>query len=121
ERHHDESTEATQVQSGDSVNGGGETGERLTGINLESPWIVTLGSVASIACALGVWLRPNRSIIVVVVAVTAAALVLDVLAISHQVGIGRIGLAALAGVIAAVRVTVIVASGYLYRTAPVST
>jgi hypothetical protein len=54
---------------------------------------------------------------IVAVLLTAAALVLDVLETSHQLGAGRIGLAALAGVIASLRVAVIVGSGYLYRAA----
>jgi hypothetical protein len=112
--HHTEPTEATHTQP----HSGGEAAERLTGISTESPWIVALGSIASIAVAVVVWLRPNRPVIIGVVAFTAAALVLDILEISHQLGAGRIELAALAGVIAALRVATIIASGYLYRSRP---
>jgi hypothetical protein len=111
EGHESESTEGTDVQP----DSGGEAAERLTGINAESPWIVVLGSIASIALAVAVWLRPTRPIIIMVVAFTAAALILDVLETSHQLGAGRTGLAALAGVIAALRVATILASAYLYR------
>jgi hypothetical protein len=121
ERHYDESTEATHPEFGFATNASGETAERLTGFSVESPWIVTLGLIASIALGVAVWRRPNRPVVVIVVAFTAAALVLDVLEMSHQVVAGRIGLAAVAGVIAAVRVAVIVGGGYLYRTATVST
>ena len=62
----------------------------------------------SVALAVAVWLHPNRPVIATVVAFTAAALVLDVLEINYQLGADRIGLAALAAVIAALRT---VASG----------
>src|SRR3977135_1235530 len=45
EGHHSEPTEATRAQP----HGGGDAAERLTGISTESPWIVALGSIASIA------------------------------------------------------------------------
>jgi hypothetical protein len=119
ESHHDESTEGAHSESGIAPgNSDGEAAERLTGISVESPWVVALGAVVSIALAVAVWLRPNRPVIATVVAFTAAALVLDVLEISHQLGVDHIGLAALAGVIAALRVATIIASGYLYRSRP---
>jgi Flp pilus assembly protein TadB len=115
ESHHGESTEATHHESGKPANSGGEAAERLTGISVESPWVVALGAIASVVLAVAVWLRPNRAVIAMVVAFTAAALVLDVLEVSHQLGADRIGLAALAGVVAALRVATIVGCGYLYR------
>lgn len=51
-------------------------------------------------------------------AFTAAALVLDFLEINHQFGAGDIELAALAGLIAALRVATLVGDGYLYRFHP---
>lgn len=99
ESHHDESTEGTHAEPGTAPgNHGVEAAERLTGINVESPWVVAIGAVGSIALAVAVWLRPNRPVIATVVVFTAAALVLDVLEINHQLGADRIGLAALAGV-----------------------
>jgi hypothetical protein len=115
ESHHDESTEGAPAEGTAPGNRGGEAAERLTGISVESPWVVALGAIASVALAVAVWLRPNRAVLVIVVVFTAAALVLDVLEINHQPGADRIGLAALAGVIAALRVATIVGSGYLYR------
>ena len=93
----------------------------MTGINVESPWVVALGAVVSVALAVAVWLHPNRPVIATVVAFTAAALVLDVLEINYQLGADRIGMAALAGVIAALRVATLVGSGYLYRSRPAAT
>jgi Flp pilus assembly protein TadB len=122
ESQHDESTEGAHAETGTAPGTRGmEAAERLTGISVESPAIVALGAVASLALAVAVWLRPNRAVIVIVVAFTAAALVLDVLEINHQIGADRIGLAALAGVIAALRVGTIVGSGYLYRSRPAAT
>ena len=117
ESHHDESTEGTHAEPRTAPdNRGGEAAERLTGINVESPRVVALGVVVSIALAAAVWLRPNRAVSATVAAFTAAALVLDIIEINHQIGADRIGLAALAGVIAALRVATIIGSAYLLRT-----
>jgi Flp pilus assembly protein TadB len=122
ESHHDESTDGVHAEPGTAPgNRGGEAAERLTGINVESPWVVALGAVVSVALAVAVWLHPNRPVIATVVAFTAAALVLDVLEINYQLGADRIGMAALAGVIAALRVATLVGSGYLYRSRPAAT
>jgi Flp pilus assembly protein TadB len=115
ESHH-ESTEGTHAEPPTAPGKrGGEAAERLTGINVESPWVVAIGAVVSIALAVAVWLRPNRAVIATVVAFTAAALVLDIFEINHQIGADRIGLAALASVIAALRVATIIGSAYLFR------
>lgn len=114
--HHDEPTEGTHAEPPTAPgNRGGGAAERLTGINVEAPWVVALAGVVSIALAVAVWLRPNPAVTAIVVAFTAAALVLDVLEINHQIGADRIGLAGLAGVIAALRVATIIGSGYLFR------
>jgi Flp pilus assembly protein TadB len=114
--HHDESTEGTHAEPPTAPgNRGSETAERLTGINVESPWVVALAAGVSIALAVAVWLRPNRAVIGIVVAFTAAALVLDVLEINYQIGADRSGLAALASVIAALRVATIIGCAYLLR------
>jgi hypothetical protein len=112
--HHDESTEAAHSDSAPA--GGAETVERLTGFNPEAPWIVASGTVVSIGCAVALWRRPTRPVIAIVVALTAAALILDALELHHQIGEGHIGLAVLAGGIAALRAAAIAGSGYLYRT-----
>jgi hypothetical protein len=122
EGHHDESTEGTHAEPATGPdNPGGEAAERLTGISVESTLVVTLGAVASIALAVAVWLRPSRPVLAMVVTFTAAALVLDTLEISHQLRADRIALAALAGVIAALRVATIAGSAYLYRSRPAAT
>ncbi|MDT5328329.1 MAG: hypothetical protein QOF25_5481 [Mycobacterium sp.] len=122
EGHHDESTEGTHAEPGTAPdNPGGEAAERLTGISVESTWVVALAAIASIALAIAVWLRPIRPVIAMVVTFTAAALVLDTLEIGHQLGADRIALAALAGGIAALRVATIVGSAYLYRSRPAAT
>lgn len=116
ESHHDESTEGAHAEPGTAPGTRGvEAAERLTGISVESPAIVAVGVIASLALAVAVWLRPNRAVIAIVVAFTAAALVLDIIEINHQIGADRIGLAALAGVITALRVATIIGSAYLFR------
>jgi hypothetical protein len=77
--------------------------------------VVALGAIVSIVLAVAVSLRPNRAVIAILVAFTAAALVIDIFEINHQMGADRIGLAALAGVIAALRVATIIGSAYLFR------
>lgn len=116
--HHDESTDGAPVPTGAPASNGGETAERLIGISTESPWVVALGTVVSVALAAAVWQRPNRAVIIVVMAFTAAALVLDIVEITHQLGDGGTGLAVLAGVIAALRVTTLVGGAYLFRSQP---
>jgi predicted metal-binding membrane protein len=114
EGHHDESVEAAHSDS--APDGAAETVGRLTGFNPEAPWIVALGTVVSIGCAVAVWRRPTRLVIAIVVAFTAAALILDALELHHQIGENHIGLAVLAAGIAALRAAAIAGSGYLYRT-----
>lgn len=119
---HNEPTEGVHAEPGAELsNHGGEAAERLTGINVESPWVVAIAAVVSITLAVAVWLRPIRAVIATVVVCSAAALVLDVLEINHQIGADHVGLAALAGVIAVLRVATIIGSGYLYRSRPAAT
>jgi hypothetical protein len=120
ESHHDEAPEGTHAEAGGPAHGHDEAAERSTGIDVESPLIVALGGIASVALAAAVWVRPNRPVVAVVVAFSAAALVLDVLEIRQQLGADRIGMAALAAMIAALRIAAIMGSGYLYRTRPVT-
>lgn len=116
--HYGESSEGTHRDSTPSAVRDGEAVERATGINLEAPWIVALGTFASIGCAVALWRRPTRPVIAAVAAFTTAAVILDALEVGHQIGEDRIALAILAGMIAAVRVAAIAGSAYLYRTAP---
>ncbi|ODU22182.1 MAG: hypothetical protein ABS80_17105 [Pseudonocardia sp. SCN 72-51] len=115
EGHHDDCAEGATPGGGVPARGGVEAAERVSGISAESPWILALGAIASITLAVAVWRHPNRPVVAVVVVFTAAALVLDVVEVSHQLGAGRIGLATLAGVIAAVRCATILGGGYLYH------
>ncbi|WP_146221067.1 hypothetical protein [Mycolicibacterium moriokaense] len=122
ESHRGESTEGTHAEGGTAPGShDGEAAEQLTGINVESAWVVALGAIVSIALAVAVWRRPNRAVSATVVAFAAAALVLDVLEINHQIGADRIGLAALAGVIAALRVATVIGGAYLFRSRPAAT
>ena len=49
ESHHHESTEGASAEPGTApANRGVETAERLTGISVESPWVVAVGAVVSV-------------------------------------------------------------------------
>jgi hypothetical protein len=76
-----------------------------------------VATVISLGCAIAVWRRPARPVIVIVVGVTAAAMILDVLEVRHQIGEGRIGLALLAAGIAALRAAAVAGGGYLFKAA----
>ena len=106
--HLDESAEAPPA-------GENEAADPLAGIGVESPWIIALGTVTTIALAVAVWRRPSRAVIAAVVAFTALALVFDVLEMKHQAAEGRTALILLAALIVAIRVSTIAACGYLYR------
>jgi hypothetical protein len=62
-----------------------------------------------------VWRRRSRPVIAAVVAITAAAVVFDVLEIKNQAAEGHTALVLLATLIVAIRVTTIAGCGYLYR------
>ena len=117
---HDESAEGRHAEGAPPASDSGiEAAEQHTGIGVESPLVVALGTVAAVALAVIVWRRPSRPVIATVVAFTAAAVVLDVLEIKHQAAEGRTALVLLATFIVAIRVTTVAGCGYLYRANPV--
>jgi hypothetical protein len=75
--------------------------ERVLGIDVESPLLVTAAVVVSLLLATLVLRRPDRRLLLVVAALATAFAVLDVAEITHQIHEDRAGLAALATVIAA--------------------
>ena len=116
EGHHDEFAEGRHAEGAPPAGGNGiEAAEQHTGIGVESPWIVALGTVAAVALAVIVWRRPSRPVIAAVVAFTAVAVVLDVLEIKHQAAEGRTALVLLVALIVAIRVSTVAGCGYLYR------
>ena len=115
EDHHDESGEGPHSES-DVHPGGAGAVEPASVKAIESPWVVAVGTIASVALAIAVWRRPTRPVIVIVAVFTIGALVFDVREIGHQASEGRVGLVVLAGVIVALRAATIAAAGYLYRT-----
>lgn len=78
--------------------------ERVLGIDVESPLLVTAAVVVSLLLAVLVWRRPDRRLLLVLAALAAAFAVLDVAEVIHQVDGDRAGLAVLAAIIAAVHV-----------------
>jgi hypothetical protein len=109
---HREPNEAAETTRGEAVervegtgSGAPEAGEeRVLGIDVESPRLVTAAVVVSLLLAVLVWRRSDRRLLIVVAALAAAFAVLDVAEVIHQVDGGRAGLAVLAAIIAAVHV-----------------
>jgi hypothetical protein len=75
--------------------------ERLLGIDIESPVLVTAAVVASLLLAGLVWRRRDRRLLLVIAVVAAGFAVLDAAEVAHQLDEDHTGLALLAGLIAA--------------------
>ncbi|MET8413002.1 hypothetical protein ABZV34_33890 [Streptomyces sp. NPDC005195] len=80
-----------------------ESKETVLDVPVESPAAVAAMGAVSVALAAPVWRRPVRPVAAVLAAFTVGAAVLDVAEVAHQVTENRTGLAALAGLIAALR------------------
>jgi Flp pilus assembly protein TadB len=78
-----------------------EDEERVLGIDVESPLLVTAAVIVSLLLAGLVWRRPHRQLLIVIAIVAAGFAVLDAAEIAHQLDEDRSGLALLAGVIMA--------------------
>jgi hypothetical protein len=75
--------------------------ERLVGIDIESPVLVTAAVVASVLLAGLVWRRRDRRLLVVIAVFAAGFAVLDVAEVAHQLDEDHAWYALLAGLIAA--------------------
>jgi Flp pilus assembly protein TadB len=78
-----------------------EDEERVLGMDVESPLLITAAVVMSLLLAGLVWRRPDRRLLIVITVIAAGFAVLDAAEVVHQLDEDRTGLAALAGVIAA--------------------
>jgi Flp pilus assembly protein TadB len=78
-----------------------EDEERVLGIDVESPVLVTAAVVVSVLLAGLVWLRPNRRLLIVIAVVAAGFAVLGAAEVAHQLDEDRPALALLGGVIGA--------------------
>ncbi len=78
---------------------GGE--ERVLGLDLESPLVVTVAVVASVGLALLAWSRPERRWLLAIAVVATAFAVVDVAEVLHQLDEDRMGLTLLAAAVAA--------------------
>jgi hypothetical protein len=110
-RDHDEASEAAGSESGhdEAAEAAGsdadhhESGEeeQVLGVDVESPGAVGLAVAASIALAVGLWIRKQRWLAIAAVGVAVVFAVFDVAEFAHQISESRTGLALLATVIAA--------------------
>lgn len=104
-----ESTEAGESEEADAGEGAvaeseeeSEESEELLGINLESTPLVVLAVVGSLALAAAAWLRPDLGwLLLLVAAAMLAFAALDVREVFSKLDEDESGLAALAGVVAA--------------------
>ena len=74
----------------------GEDEERLLGVDVESPFTVTIGVVVSLALAVGLWLRQRRWLAAAVAVVAVVFAAFDVAEVVHQVRESGGGLVVLA-------------------------
>jgi hypothetical protein len=89
------------------------------GVDIEAAPFVALAAVASLALALGAWLRPQLVILLLAVAAAMALFAaLDVREVFHQSDESRTGLAVLAAVIAALHGAAAVIAAQIARRAP---
>jgi hypothetical protein len=77
-----------------------EGGERVLGVDLESPVLVAGAVVVSLLLAGFVWRRPDRRLLIAIAAFTAGFAVLDIAEFTHQLDEDRTGLAVLAAILA---------------------
>jgi hypothetical protein len=93
---------------------GGESKKTVLGVSIESPGTVSAMGAVSVALAGLVWRRPVRPVAAVVAAFAVGAGVLDVSEVAHQVTENRMGLAALAAPIAALRLLTVAGAAALW-------
>jgi len=106
---HNEATEAAEVREAESAERSTSEAaesteddeERVLGIDVESPLLVTAAVLVSLLLAALVWRRPDRRLLIVIAVVAAAFAVLDIAEVAHQLDEDNTGLALLAGLIAA--------------------
>jgi hypothetical protein len=102
-----ESDEAIEAEAAERSTGEAERSEsdgdaeRLLGIDIESPVLVTAAVVASVLLAGLVWRRRDRRLFVVIAVFAAGLAVVDAAEVAHQLDEDHTGLALLAGLIAA--------------------
>jgi uncharacterized low-complexity protein len=96
-----EHTEATATAHSE-VSEEGEEGEEeeLLGVNVESIPLVVAGVLASVALAIGVWLRRDRWLLWTVAGLAVAFVVFDVAEFVHQIDENRTGIAIIAASVA---------------------
>ncbi|MGH9185629.1 MAG: hypothetical protein ACRD0U_07430 [Acidimicrobiales bacterium] len=78
-----------------------EGGEKVLGVDLESPAAVSAAVVASLLLAAGLWATSRRDVALAVVAVASVFAIFDIAEVFHQLDEANTGLAVLAGSIAA--------------------
>lgn len=88
------------------------------GVDIESPPFVVLAALVSLALAAAAWSRPNRPLLLMLVAATMLTFTaLDVREVFHQHNEGNTTLAVLATSIAALHLAAAVVAGLMVRTA----
>jgi Flp pilus assembly protein TadB len=124
ESHREGSSESEATHAAEGASGEGTATEsgsherhaelKPLGVDIEAAPFVALAAAASLALALGGWLRPHLVILLFALAAAMAVLAaLDVREVFHQSDESRTGLAALAGVIAALHLGAAVAAGVM--------
>jgi hypothetical protein len=102
---HDEAAEAAGGHSDNSTYATVESGdEKVLGVDIESPGVVAVGVGFSVVLAALAWLKPHRTVFVIVAVFASAFAVLDVAEILHLLDKSETGLAVLAAAVAVLHV-----------------
>jgi Flp pilus assembly protein TadB len=114
--HHD-AVEGSGHEESQSASSEETDEERVLGIDVESPWLVTIGVVASLALAVVAWRTLSAAVLRTIAAFAALFTVFDIAELAHQLGESRSGLAIYVGIVAVVHCA---AAGIaLFRSRPV--
>ena len=110
---HRESGEAAESEDAESEEAESAADEeRVVGIDVESPLLVSAAVVVSLLLAALAWRRPTRGVLVLVAVVAAAFAVFDLAEIAHQLDEDNTGLVVLAAAVAVLHAT---AAGLAFR------
>jgi hypothetical protein len=114
---HAEGGEAEESHNAHEASGG-ESDATVLGVDLESTPFVILAALASVGLAAAAWARPGWLPLLVAIGLTMAVFAaLDVREVAHQLDENRDGLALLAGVVAALHLSVVAVATAIGRRA----
>ncbi len=100
---HHETAEATEASAeGDAAEGAEESEqeEKLLGVEVESPWLIGLGALASLTLAALAWFAPKASTFTAITVVAVVFVIIGVAEVARKVDASEAGIALLAALVA---------------------